>query len=69
MAVKKDDIIKYDDWNLKIRLEHKALVKQVCDLTYSDNIITYRNGETNEATHWEVIFDKIYSPDVRKWII
>ena len=68
MAVTKDDIVKYDDWNFKIRLDHKSLVEQVCDLTFSDEIITFRNGETKKATHWEVVFDKIYAPDVRKWI-
>tara|TARA_Y100001963_G_C6483188_1_gene309936 strand:+ start:330 stop:548 length:219 start_codon:yes stop_codon:yes gene_type:complete len=68
MAVNKDDIKKVDDWNMKVKVDNEILVEQLCDLTFSDNIIIYRNGETNEATHWEVIFDKLYTPDVRKWI-
>ena len=68
MAVSKDDIKKVDDWNMKVKVDNEVLVEQLCDLTFSDNIVTYRNGETKKATHWEVIVDKIYITDVRKWI-
>jgi len=68
MAITSNDLKKVDDWNMKVKVDNKILVKEVCDITFSDNIIIYRNGETKEATHWEVIFDKVFAPDVRKWI-
>ncbi len=71
MAVKKDDMMKYTsngrDHTWKVRLLHKQLVKEVCDLTFSDEVIVYKNGD-NVATHWDVVFDAIHTSDVRKWI-
>ena len=69
MAVTKgSDLKKVDDWNMKVRVDNEVLVEQLCDITFSDNIIIYRDGQTQQATHWEVIFDKVFAPDVRKWI-
>ena len=71
MAVKKDDLMKYTsngrDNTWKVRLLHKQLVKEVCDLTFSDEVIVYRNAD-NVETDWDVEFDAIHAPDVRKWI-
>lgn len=68
MAIKNDSIVKVDEWNMKVKVDNKMLCEQLQDLTNSSDIVIYRNPETQEATHWEVIFDKLYSPDVRKWI-
>jgi hypothetical protein len=68
MAVNKDSIVKVDEWNSKVKVDSKILVEQLQDITNSSTVVTYREGGTNKATHWEVIFDKLYGPDVRKWI-
>ena len=59
--------MKYTDTTMKLRLLNKSLVKKVCDLTNSMEVITYRDGDGKEL-HWDVVFDTIYSADVRKWI-
>ena len=68
MEINKDSIVKVDEWHVKVKVDNKILCEQLQDLTNSNSIVTYRNPETQKATHWEVIFDKLYSPDVRKWI-
>ena len=68
MAITSDSIVKVDDWNMKVKVDNKILCEQLQDLTNSDDVILYKNPETQEVTEWEVVFDKLYSPDVRKWI-
>tara|TARA_B100001123_G_scaffold375700_1_gene441875 strand:- start:354 stop:569 length:216 start_codon:yes stop_codon:yes gene_type:complete len=67
MAVSKDDLIKYDDSRFKVRVMDKIALSEICELACSENLITYRNNDGVE-THWEVIFDKVFASDVRKWI-
>ena len=68
MAITNDSIVKVDDWNMKVKVDNKMLCEQLQDLTNSDDVILYRNPTTQETTAWEVVFDKLYAPDVRKWI-
>ncbi len=68
MEINKDSIVKVDEWNMKVKVDNKMLCEQLQDLTNSDDVILYRNPETQQTTAWEVVFDKLYSPDVRKWI-
>ena len=68
MEINKDSIVKVDDWNVKVKVDNKMLCEQLQDLTNSDNVIIYSNPETKQVTAWEVVFDKLYAPDVRKWI-
>ena len=53
---------------MKVKVDNKILCEQLQDLTNSDDVILYKNPETQEVTDWEVVFDKLYAPDVRKWI-
>tara|TARA_B100001175_G_C19274800_1_gene525933 strand:- start:132 stop:350 length:219 start_codon:yes stop_codon:yes gene_type:complete len=68
MEINKDSIVKVDEWNMKVKVDNKMLCEQLQNLTNSDDVILYRNPETQQTTAWEVVFDKLYSPDVRKWI-
>ena len=68
MAITNDSIVKVDDWNMKVKVDNKILCEQLQDLTNSDDVILYRNPTTQETTAWEVVFDKLYTTDVRKWI-
>ena len=68
MEINKDSIVKVDEWNMKVKVDNKMLCEQLQDLTNSDDVILYRNPETQQTIAWEVVFDKLYSPDVRKWI-
>tara|TARA_R100000005_G_C4834054_1_gene108960 strand:- start:161 stop:379 length:219 start_codon:yes stop_codon:yes gene_type:complete len=68
MAITSDSIVKVDEWNMKVKVDNKMLCEQLQDLTNSDDVIIYSNPETKQATAWEVVFDKLYAPDVRKWI-